>query len=248
MNYFLQNIIPRLKEYSDLLDKKEVFVDKSWILIDGNSNLQRFIFKRNGELIMSLKGDVTIGRWEYLSEVKSLLIDRLTDKILLNQDFINQAVMLLRKDGETEYFILANDSILKNLDVETYLKKFYRQKNNISTIELDTGKELELIGNNIATIGTSVTIDGLQADTNIYENKNGAIKYYVEKGILIKIIERTIYNSKKGEIIVEKQRNFLPLKGDMVFQDDLPAEGKFYIEPLHYIHVRNGIIERTTYF
>lgn len=248
MKNLIQNIIPRLKQYSEVLDRKEVFTDKSWTLVDGNSNLQRYIFKRDGQLIMSLKGNVSIGKWEYLSEAKSLLIDRIDDKILLNQDFINQAVMLLRKDGDSESFVLANDSIIKNLDVESYLRQLYRTKNKITTIQLTSGEELEIVGENIAYVGINVTIDGVPAGTNIYHHKNGAYKYHVEKGVVAKIIERTIYNTKRGELIIEKQRNCSPNKGDLAFQNDQPAEGKFNIGIFHHVHIANGVIESSTYF
>ena len=90
MKEYISNIIPRLKDLSLTLDRKENFIEKPWVWLDEDNNQQKFIFKRNGELIMSLNGQAAIGKWEYISSAKSLLIDRIQDKILLNQDFINE--------------------------------------------------------------------------------------------------------------------------------------------------------------
>ena len=99
----------------------EIFVEKPWVIIDENQNIQKYIFKRNGELIMSLNGQVTVGRWEYLSSAKSLLIDRVQDKMLLNQNFIDPAVMILKKDNlYDDSLILANEILLPDLNVMNY--------------------------------------------------------------------------------------------------------------------------------
>src|SRR5438067_1451304 len=129
MKYYLSNLIPRIKQFSQDLDKKDVFVDIPWVIIDEQQKQQKYIFKRNGELLMSSNGQVTIGKWEYLSTAKSLLIDRIVDKILLNQNFIDSAVMVLKKDGiKDENLILANEILLPDLDVVRYLKNLFYQK------------------------------------------------------------------------------------------------------------------------
>ena len=126
MKLYLSNLLPRLQEYSLSLDKKEVFVEKPWVIVDENLNQQKYIFRRDGELIMSLNGTVKIGSWEYIAAAKSLLINRIQDKILLNQFFIDPAVMVLKKDGfKDENLIMANEILIPDLDVTTYLKKIY---------------------------------------------------------------------------------------------------------------------------
>ena len=132
MNKYLTNLIQRLKEFSANLDKIEFFVDVPWVIVDENLNQQKYIFKRNGDLIMSLNGQVNIGKWELLSAARSILIDRIQDKILLNQNFIDPAVMILKKDGfNDENLILANQILIPDLNVTEYLKQLYYQKNKI---------------------------------------------------------------------------------------------------------------------
>ena len=82
MKIFLQHIVIGLRNYSKSLDKTAILIDKPWSLIDSDLEVQKLIFKRNKELIMSKNGNVTMGKWEYLAEAKSLLIDLGQDKIL----------------------------------------------------------------------------------------------------------------------------------------------------------------------
>lgn len=248
MKQYLNQILPRLKQFSDDLNRKEVFVDKSWVLINDDLELQRYIFKRDGQLIMSKNGNVQVGKWEYLPEANSLLIDRIIDKILLNQDFIDQAVMFLRKDGDSNFFILANDSIIIDLDVVSYLKRLYRAKNNVFILELESGDELELLGSNRAIVGMRVSIEGNSVKKNVYHNKNGVFKYYVENGKIVKIIERTIYETRKGSLIIEQERDKKAKKGDLAFIDDEKADGKFKIETFTNLYIEKGIIIKVSAF
>ena len=83
MKTYLQEIVNRLSQFSEKLDNATLFIDKPWVLIDTESNYHKYIFKRNGQLIMSLNGQVQLGKWEYLTVAKSILIDRIKDKVLL---------------------------------------------------------------------------------------------------------------------------------------------------------------------
>ncbi|MEW5677380.1 hypothetical protein ABGT15_13800 [Flavobacterium enshiense] len=249
MKSYINNIIPRLNKFSKTLEKKELFVDKSWVLIDDKNNLQKYIFRRNGELIMSLNGSVKIGKWEYIIEANSLLIDRIEDKILLNHSFIDSAVMILKKDGtENNLIVLANDKIIVDLDVPKYLKELYRSKNNVSIVILKSGIELELLNSDVVVIGCKVTIDGNNIENNIFENENSIFKYIVKNSYVEKIIEKKTYNTKAGELLIECERDYYPQKGDLAFLNGIPANGKFKLTFLQYIYVNNGIIYKTSLF
>ena len=72
MKLYLNNLLSRLKQYSENLDRKEIFIEIPWVIVDDNQNQQKYIFKRNGDLI----------KWEYLSAARSLLIDQQFFKFL----------------------------------------------------------------------------------------------------------------------------------------------------------------------
>ena len=81
---FVKNILPRVLNYSKDLDEKEIFVEKPWIFIDESNNHHEYIFMRDGRLVMSLNGAVTIGSWELMPN-KKLMINRLVDTIMLQK-------------------------------------------------------------------------------------------------------------------------------------------------------------------
>ena len=75
-----------------------------------------------------------MGTWEYLPAAKSLLINRIEETILLNQNFVDASVMVLRLDGQQhENLIMANEVLLPDLDVVGYLKSTYIHRINSST-------------------------------------------------------------------------------------------------------------------
>lgn len=248
MKLYLNNLIPRLKEYSATLDKIELFVDVPWVIVDEDQNQQKYIFKRNGDLIMSLNGQVSIGKWELLSAARSLLIDRIQNKILLNQNFIDSAVMILKKDGfKDENLILANEILIPDLNVTGYLKQLYYQKNKITLKQLKNGITLEVAHINLDY--KKVTIEGDPVSDGKYELEGSDKLYLVQNSQLKRTLIRRSYDTKKGRIIIEQTDDTLsncplpPSIGDMVFQNNDPApDGKYKTSFMEYIKVENGKI------
>lgn len=247
MKLFISNLIPRLRQFSESLDKKEIFVDIPWVIVDDDLNQQKYIFKRNGDLVMSLNGQVSIGKWEYLSTAKSLLIDRLQDKILLNQNFIDPVAMVLKKDGlKDENMILANENLLPDLNVANYLRRLYYEKNNIVVRKLETGECLELNQYYEAWIdetGTKVTIEGESVPDGFVQLASSPKKYVIKDSRIVKVLVKKNYNSNKGKIIVEQGEFENPVEGDYVFQNENVApDGKYRLGFMRHIVVKNGRI------
>lgn len=129
MLLYIKNLLPRLRQYSQSLDKIELLVEHPWVLIDEEMNQHKYIFRRNGDLLMSINGKGVKGKWEYLSVAKSLWIDRGQDNIMLNHDFIDPAVMILKMDGNKDMpFVLANENLVPELKVLMYLVAFLDSK------------------------------------------------------------------------------------------------------------------------
>jgi len=243
MKHYILNLIPKLKQFSENLDRKEVFCEFPWVIIDENLNQQKYIFKKDGSLIMSLNGAVTIGKWEYLSAAKSLLIDRITDKILLNQNFIAPAVMVLKKDGlKDDNFILVNQQLLPNLNAQEYLQKLYYEKNNIVVKKLKTGQYLELNNYKGYPVDAIATINGVPVeDATIHVDTDK--KYQIKNSKVAKVLVDTTYNTNKGIISIEQTEFFAPAVGDLVFQNDqLANDGKYRLGFLNSITVKDGRI------
>jgi len=248
MKNYIDNLIPRLKEFSSSLDKIEIFIDKSWLLIDGD-NLHRYIFKRNGELIMSLNGKVDVGKWEYLTQAKMLLIDRNTDKILLSQNFVDPAIMVLKIDGENSNgFILANEQLIPDLNVNQYLQKLYRDKNNVAIINIKGNIKLEVLRYNIEFDNNKVSIMSEDVADTILEDQE-LNKYVIKNSRLVNILINTLYSTNLGDISIEHRKYFYPVVGDKVYNGKSNAiDGKYKLSFMNHVIVENGIIIKKTSF
>ncbi len=245
MKNYLSSLLPRLKQFSQDLDKKEIFVDIPWVIVDEQQNQQKYIFKRNGDLLMSLNGQVTIGKWEYLSSAKSLLIDRIVDKILLNQNFIDTAVMVLKKDGlKDENLILANEILLPDLDVVRYLKNLFYKKNSIALGLLKTGETLEFNNYQGFIDGNKVTIEGDPVPDGVVEFAKTDKKLVIENSKIIRVLVKQSYDTNFGKIIIEQTENSSPSKGDFVYLDEnvYAPDGKYKLGFMRHITVENGRI------
>lgn len=256
MKLYLTNLIQRLKEFSANLDKIELFVDVPWVIVDDDLNQQKYIFKRDGRIIMSLNGQVSIGKWELLSAARSILIDRIQDKILLNQNFIDPAVMILKKDGfKDENLILANEILIPDLNVTEYLKQLYYQKNRIELKRLKNGDLLEIHNYKNELSNNKVSFEDDRVPDGIYELEDSDKKFIVNNGQIVKIYNNYPFETNKGIILVEKEYNPTSLYlsnnqiGNFVFQNNLPApDGKYRLAFMEHIWVENGRIIKTSIF
>ena len=142
---FISAVLPDIKEYTETLSRKAIFVNQPWVIISNDGRMEKLIFKKNNELVMSQNGKVEVGKWEYLSVANSLLIDRNKDKILLNQEFVDEAIMIMSYDGNADkFFVLANENIIPDLDVERYLRNLFYNKNNVTIIQTKDNKRYEI--------------------------------------------------------------------------------------------------------
>ncbi|MFN7845651.1 MAG: hypothetical protein ACK5P4_00415 [Bacteroidota bacterium] len=251
MKEYLKNIVNQLKNYSITLDKTTILIDKPWALIDEEFELQKLIFKKDKELILSKNGQVQIGKWDYFPEAKSLLIDRNTDKILCNEAFIDKGVMVLKLDGtENRFFILANENIIPDLDAKKYLRQLRNQKLCITETILADGTTIEIQREEDqyerAKVGNVVSIDTETIDDGKY--KLNELEKYIEiqKGKIHKILIDTRYtNPDNHEIIIQQQDIWEIKNGDYVFMLGKPVEtGCINFSNSKNLIVRNGKVVR----
>lgn len=256
MKKFLSSIVDQLKDYSKKLDKKAILINKPWALVDSDLEIQKLIFKKNHELIMSKNGKVEIGRWEYLPEARSLLIDRGKDKILCNEGFLDDSVIILKRDGtKDDFFVLANENDLPDLDAYTYLKKLRYRNLSIYPVKLDNSLVLEII--NIIgefeqnyLIGKQVTIDCEPVEDGVYKEKDDVRKYIIEDSQIRDIVFVMSYKTKDGcELLVEQDQFGKYAVGDKVWiNNEIAPDGDYKVKWGKNIIVRNGRIYKRKLF
>lgn len=249
MKYYLKDILPRLKKYSASLDQQAFLVDKPWVVSDNGDKFEKLIFKRDGSVILSTYGDVTIGKWEYLVEAQSLLIDYGGKKKLYKHQYLDEAVLALKIDGpdrgDESYYLLANENVVQNLDVKHYLKKKYYEDENINLLLLDDGYEVEI--ENYTASGeikrdSSVTIDGVKIDDGVYYYHNGLRNITIENGLVINRKKKVQYQNDIYVWIT----NQIPVVGDKV---EGINSGSFKINTggNYTILVENGLVSNVKY-
>lgn len=248
MKIILQNILRDLKRFSLSLEKKSILIDKPWALIDSDLEIQKLIFKKNKELIMSKNGQVTMGSWDYLPEARSLLIHRGKDTILCNEEFICGAVIILKMDGtNNDFFVLANENMIPDLNPYKYLKNLRYQNFFIKTFELSSGKELEVINSLLEpVIGDRVTIDAEAVPDGVYKMKNLNKKLTIKNSRIKDIFYEVKYLTKNGiEIMVEQESKRRYKKGERAWVYGLkPSDGVYKIVGNRTIVIENGVIKK----
>jgi hypothetical protein len=250
MKIYLKSIVNQLRNFSSSLDKTSILIDKPWALIDDEFEMQKLIFKKDKELILSKNGQVQIGKWDYFPEAKSLLIDRNTDKILCNEAFIDKGVLVLRLDGtDNRFFVLANENIVPDLDANRYLKELRFQKLKIEEIKLVNGRILEVQRANDwqpPLIGNRVTENAEPVEDGYYQLEKQNKFYEIRRGHIFKILTETRYTDPNGQEIIIKQQDNSKIKyGDIVYIFGEKVEnGIIDFTESKVIVVREGIIIR----
>ena len=215
--------MPRLKQYSQTLDKIELLVDQPWVLLDDDLNKQQYIFERTGNLIMSYNGKVQYGKWRYIPAARSLVIDREKDSLLLNHAFVSPGACIMKKDGFTDIpFVLVNERIVPDLDLERYLRSLLPENQSLQklrlgnlTIYYDAGLASPEVGTKVTTLNENDTINGtFKTNSNIcYQIKNNVVvrKYEevnlkTDKGILTIHVEPFYGINKNDEVTIYKTK------------------------------------------
>ncbi len=114
-----------LKSYSRGLESKIHLLNKSWTVVDGESEYKRLIFKKNGQLYITVDGKVLESTWEYLPSIEALILKIGENKYLYHEIYLNHVALILKKDSsENQYIAMVNPEKLPDLNLFDYLKKF----------------------------------------------------------------------------------------------------------------------------
>lgn len=254
MKAYLNSIIPQIKSFSESLDKTTLFVDKAWAYIDEDNAVQKLIFKRNNELVLSKNGKAEVGRWEYFPAAKSILIDRVTDKILCNEQYVDNGVMILKVDGtDNQFFALANERVVPDLDVYRYLLEVRKeQKKHLRIVEkrLIDGRVIDIKlrseYNDDVLVGDSVMLDSTPIEDGKYQMEEKNKFLVIKKGrIFSKLIEKTFINPIGVSICVHMIASDRIYRGDYVYINGQQIENDVINFSRKYnLIVKNGVVEK----
>ena len=138
MDKYIKNLLTRLKQYGQKLNKIESFVDKTWVLFEPGKSFQTFRFQRSGKLYVTISGLVEEHQWEYLPP-DSLYIKRGgPNGIMYRQAFFLDSLFVMQVEGtEFEPVLFYNEAEIPDGDVPTYIFNLYSLKYDLGVLNAD---------------------------------------------------------------------------------------------------------------
>lgn len=212
MNILLKRLSESLKKTSLSLAKESFFIDKPWSMVGENGEKQKLIFLKDKRLILSKNGNVAEGKWDYFPGSQVLYIDNNYEKLLLKEHFIDENVLLLKKDGASDQIIaFTNENVIPDYDIAKYLFK--------KRIDADKVKVFRLIDNNLLLIKNGESVGNIESN-NLKEVEIMSPNYEVktiEDGIYFSSDKRYAFNVSNGRVTrVDKIQKYYTDSGDEV--------------------------------
>lgn len=213
MKEYLKSWMPKIKNYSLELDKLSKLYNQPWVIINEFSDFIKIIFQEKGKLIVSKNGVVSDGDYELVSGANSILLNINGEKRLYNHQFIDDALMILKLDGfSNDFFVLANQNLIPDLDVESYLNEKYSapvlesRKQGISSpyekqLQLEDGRILQIIKDLGYLGGTEVKINHQIPENGFYILAKNEIAYEIHEGKITMEYYIEKYKQDDGRII-----------------------------------------------
>lgn len=184
MKTYLSDIIPKIQKYSERLDNHTLLTNQHWVLIDNIETKKTvYIFRTNGELLISLNGKISKGHWESLGN-NSFLIEIGEDCYLYKQGFFDKNILALKIDGINEYSLLVNETKFDGeLNTVENISTFLKTKYLNGEIKESKSKNKSLIDDNLEYV-ISDKKNGWAMDTGKYieyfisfKNNKGSVVY-----------------------------------------------------------------------
>jgi hypothetical protein len=255
MKDYITHWIPRLKAYSQKLDRLAKLYNQPWVIVNDNDDFVKIIFQDRGNLIVSNNGVVTDGSWELLSIEQSIVLEINGQKKLYNHQFFDKGLMILALDGhKSGYFILANQNIIPTLDIESYLlaeyKKVLRTAEGEPMLlpnefwedrELDDGRILQIVSGGL---NSDVYIDSKVPKDGLYRTKDISYAFELKTGMLTTKYLIQTYVLKNGDIaeIGESSINGSTPGSPVWINGKIAPDGKYRVSWVFKFYVRNGRI------
>jgi hypothetical protein len=119
---FIKNILPRLKAASQKVNKKEQLVDRTWVWVGFAEEFSTIHFLRDQRLLVTKRGDVTEGKWEFVGN-ELIHLSSEGFNIMLNHGILFGGLLVIQKQGVFDHFEVLYDQIeIPDGDVVKYIE------------------------------------------------------------------------------------------------------------------------------
>lgn len=147
MKSFVLSIPDRIKRSYNALDVKTDLCKTSWEVFNNEGMKQVFIFKKDGNLIISTKGNVVCSSWEYLSINQSILIKVDGNLSMYCPTFVDDVVLVMKKDGTDEYICMIDEKksyMFPNRNLDELQDYFAEKERKIIFQEQEMSRQLAI--------------------------------------------------------------------------------------------------------
>lgn len=242
---YLKFVYRRLTSFNEKLTSIALLQNKFWIRINENNLTEKWYFKVNGELIISIDGNIIDGLYEHLDE-SNLILKYEGNKILLNKNFIYKDILLLKKDSdESEFYAFYDSTKFNAVQFLEFIETSRTRDLNIKTLRLSDNTEIEIIrepNQNNISLGNSVlinqkltTLNHIETDYNFYELHNGVIDSILYKGN---------YKINDNNITVKQKWRTIDFNDEIIRSSESVKNGKHKINYNVGLEVKENRIQR----
>ena len=149
MDDYLDLILPEVMPWSEDLYENEYYIDTRWLEIRDSDSFHEavlHIFRKDGEYLISIDGNISKGKWKILNDSSNAIILDIGNKAeLYDRSFLNKDFFILRKHGDQQrknqrkYFVMARENFVKDLEWREIMELlFTRYRNNSQVIVIAT--------------------------------------------------------------------------------------------------------------
>jgi hypothetical protein len=134
LEQYIEYIVPRIQSWSEDLWEEKFYVGKRWKEIrdtDTYHEVVLHIFMPEGEYLISIDGDITNGKWRYLKDSNTLIVEYGGKSNLFDLTFLNDDFFILKKHGDQarkgkqKYFVYGNERTTDKLTWQNAMEKLY---------------------------------------------------------------------------------------------------------------------------
>jgi hypothetical protein len=260
---YIKNIIPRLRGFSEKVNKEELLIGKTWVWVGFNQGYSTLHFLGDKRLLISQLGDVQEGSWEFIGNDHLLHLKGSGFSVLLNHGILFKGVLIMQKQGVLDsYEVLYDEQVIPNGDVIKYIESQITKPFTIdqaSEVKNDYPYSIfisgtELLFDKYPEVGMIIHSSEVFSGKVYRLPKNRAVEILNNR--IIKVFYPVELVTKTGVLVLEIEI-FLDNKpkgiGFFKNKDELP-DGEFIIEsinPSHFnwkrIFFKKGSITRVSY-
>lgn len=148
MKSYIHNLKSRLVDWKQTNDACSALCGKSWVVFNSEGDKDTYIFKQNGNLLISHNGDLVDANWEFVPENKNIIIRTRQAKLLLKPGFADENLLALQKEGTNQVSFLISEQMIERLKllslqlIDLYIESPSQYIKSANNIKDDTDAEL----------------------------------------------------------------------------------------------------------